>query len=599
MVFSEELMMLPTPAWQVIAKEPDASGHPRYEPSCRDAPRPRTLLSASRPTFALCVGDRSFPVMTAPQFTGIFLWPLALLRPLHHDDPFLLRKILLALGLASIALAHRLVKRFAAPEPAGTEGPGLAALAALGIAISPCFVLISSIIQTFETLPWTFLLVALLTLSTCPELKPVPESSALAAPEGSAPDRSPSSARLALAAFCVGLSILANVKAVFFIAPLLLLALRLRARFSSLRRTQWALVLASGAAALVPMLLPLAVDPSMRWAQGRGPDWKDRLLENLHHPERLFGALRDLALLFSNFGYYLVHDRLNPVSLAVAALVCAFVAVDTARTLHRRRGCVITATAGVIMLSYVAVVTLLYTEFPANYTPLHAVYGLALGAAAHRLHRFAERRAPRRFARVIAGALAAAVFVPFAWNTAETLRAVGEIPFVTNSRAERDLARYLVEHPEPGTPIVTINLLAGGVIDALSEGAVRTVQAHEWLGACESPQQRERAAACYHERWRALIEAQAPSGALRIVFPTDLSVVRRRAGLEEVQRRELERAASDLHRAVQVERTFHTPGAVPAALLLRLAEPPVSRAQSLESSEKERSYPTALALVYR
>ncbi|MEO7328933.1 MAG: hypothetical protein ABI193_10165 [Minicystis sp.] len=563
MVFSEELMMLPTPAWRVLAKEPDASGHLRDEPACHDTPRPAYLLSAGRPTFSICVGTRNFPVMTAPQFSGLFLWPLALLQSLHHDDPFLLRKILLGLGALSIALAHRLAARFSALDPQPSAGPSLASLAAVGIAVSPCFVLISSIIQPFETLPWIWVLAALLVLRGCPELAPAGRNVNVVN------NVTPSTARLAASAFFVGLSLLANVKAVFFLAPLLLLALRLGVRFDRIRRGQWACILAATLLPLVPMLLPIALDPSMSWAQGRGPDWKDRLLLNLHHPARIVDAVRDLVLLFSNFGYYLVHDRLNPVSLVVAAVVCAFVAFDTVRTLVRRRGCVVTAACGTIMLSYVAVVTLLYTEFPANYTPLHGVYGVALGCAAHRLAKLLRARVPR----LAAVTLAALIFVPFAWNSVQTMRSVEEIPFVTNAHAERDLARYLVEHPEPRALPITINLLAGGVVDALTGQQVKSLQAHQWLGVCEAGEQRERTADCLYERWRALLQAEVSKSALRVIFPTNLALVRRPAGLEDVQRRQLERAAADLRLDLRLEHTFTTPGGAPAALLFWIGPP--------------------------
>ncbi|MFO0761398.1 MAG: hypothetical protein U0359_33275 [Byssovorax sp.] len=559
MVFSEELMMLPTPAARVLANQPDASGKPVIEPSCRDTPRPRYVLSESRPTFALCAGDRSYPVMTAPQFAGLFLWPIALLRPLHHDDPFLIRKILLALGVASILLASKAVRRFSTSDEGDRGSPSLAALAAIGVAVSPCFVLIGSIIQTFETLPWVFTVAAVLVFSSCPELHP--------RPEGQSPteDRSPSSAKIALGAFLAGLALLANVKAVFFLVPLLLLAIRLRARVFSLRPAQWALALASGTLALTPMLLPIALDPSMRWAQGRGPDWKDRLIENLAHPGRILDAVRDLVLLFSNFGHYLARTTLNPVSFAVAALVTLFVIADTARTLVRRRGSVVVAACGTLMIAYVLVVTLLYTEFPANYTPLHAVYGIALGAAAHRLARaLSPRTSPRA-----ASALSLLVFVPFAWNTIETMRAVAEIPFVTNARAERDLSRYLAEHAEPRASTVSINLLAGGVVDALSGGRVETLQAHEWLRACESRAERDRAPACFRERFRALLDREARGGDVRVIFPTDLSLVRRPDGLDQVQRTALGEAARDLGLDLRVEETFFTPSGAPAILLFR------------------------------
>jgi hypothetical protein len=556
MVFSEEFIILPAPSRRVLAPRPGPDGRPREEPSCRDAPPRRLLLSGERPTLSLCVGARRFPVMAAPQFAGLFLWPLELLRPLHRDDPFAVRALLLPLGALAIALGYRLTARLG--------GRRLAALGALGTAVSPCFVSLTAIVQQFETLPWIFLLASLLALTGCPELAPPREGAAPA--EGP-----PSTARLVAGALCAGLAVLANVKALFCLAPLAALALRLGARPGAVRPRQRAAMAAVALGALLPMAAPFALDPSMGWAQGKGGDWRRDLAANLLRPTKALEAARDLVLMWSDFGSYLVGARPSLPSLLVAGAAFAFVLADTARTLARRRGCPVTAGCGVIMLAYLAVVTLLYAEFPANYTPLHGVYGLALGCAAHRLAGWLQaRRIPPAAAALLA---AAAVTGPFAASTVGSIRAFAEIPFVTNSRAERDLVRYLEAHPEPGSVTVTMNLLLGGVPDALSRGRVETVQAHRWFGVCERGESRADPAECLRGRWAALLRDRPGVRVTRVVVPASLAFVRRPPALLRAQVAQLERAARELGLALRLERTFSTPAGAPAARLYRLERP--------------------------
>ena len=551
MVFSEEFIILPTPARRVLAATPGPDGRPQPEPSCRDARHPRLMLSGERPTLSLCVGPRRFPILSAPQFAGFFLWPLELLRPLHQDDPHVQRELLLSLGLLSLALGYRLTARLG--------GRRLAALAALGTAVSPCFVSLFGIIQHFETLPWILLTGALLALSGCPPLAP-PGPSSVAAGEP------PSTGRLLLGAACAGLALLANIKALFIIVPLTALALRLGVRFGAIRPRQRVLMAAVAGASLLPMLIPIAMDPSMSWAQGRGSNWQSDLLTNLQHPLKVFAAARDLVLMWSNFGSYLTGERPALPSLVVASAVFLFVLADTARTLVRRRGCVVTAGCGAIMVTYLGVVTLLYTEFPANYTPLHAVYGIALGCAVDRLAGWLQAVIPP----APAVALASALLLPFAWSTVLSIRSFSEISFVTNSRAERDLVRYLESHPEPRSALVTVNLLLGGVLDALSRGRLESVQAHPWLGVCEHREMRSRTADCLYERWTTLLQSQPDVRVVRVVLPASLAFVHRPPSLLPLQVAQLARAARDAGLDLRLERTFTTPAGTPAARLYRL-----------------------------
>lgn len=543
MVFSEEFIVLPTSAGRVTARGPTPEGALRFDPVCRPGDR-RVLLTSERPTLSLCLGARRYPVMAAPHFTGLFLWPLELLRPLHRDDPFTLRLLLLPLGALSIALTHRLASRFG--------GARLATLAAFGMAVSSCFVCLTSIVQCFETLPWIFLVAALLLVTNLPALAPGADARA------EVPAR-----RLVAASACVGLALLANVKAVFLLAPLALLAWRLGARVTRIQRAQWWRMGAAVALPLLPILAPIVLDPSMRWSQGRGSNLGGDLAANLARPEKVFLAARDLILEWANFGRYMTRGHAGALPVAAAAAACVFVLVDTARTLVRRRGCVVTAACGVSLAAYLAVVSLLYVEFPANYTPLHAVFGVATGCAIERLVRHVG-------GRLLRAALAVVALAPFAVGTVDSIRAFEAVEFVTNSRVERDLVAHLIAHPEARAETVTVNLLAGGVLDAISRGRVRTVQAHPWLGACEHDEGGGDRAACLRARWASLLRGFGGAAVVRVVMPTSLAFVSRSSALLDAQRAGLEAAARDLGMSLRLERTFYTPRNAPAAQLLRV-----------------------------
>ncbi len=552
MVFSEEFIILPTASGRVTARGPTPDGALRFMPACRPGDH-RVQLSSERPTLSLCLGARRYPIMAAPHFTGLFLWPLQLLWPVHRDDPFALRLLLLPLGALSIALTHRLAARFG--------GARLATLVALGMATSSCFVCLTSIVQCFETLPWVFLIAALLLVTDLPALAPSADASSVA------PTR-----RLVAASICVGLALLANVKAVFLLGPLALLAWRLGVRVDRIEKPQrWRMAVAAGAA-LLPILAPIIIDPSMRWSQGRGSNLGGDITANLSHPGKLFEAARDLILEWASFGRYMTRGHADVFSVMAATAACAFVLVDTARTLSRRRGCVVTAACGVSIVTYLAVVALLYAEFPANYTPLHAVFGVATGSAVDRLVGLARHRALRPMLAVVA-------LAPFAFGTVDSIRAFESVEFVTNSRVERDLAAHLIEHPEPGAETVTVNLLAGGVLDAISRGRLHTVQAHPWLGACEHDDGGADRATCLRARWTSLLRGLRSASAVRVVMPTSLAFVSRPPQLLEAQRAGLEAAARELGLSLRLERTFYTPRGAPAAQLLRAARVDLNNAR--------------------
>lgn len=537
MVWDEETMVHSAPAPRVLAGELGRDGRPRLEASCADPTAPRFVLSSGRPRLAVCAAGRRWPLMIAPYFSGVFYWPFGLLAPLHHDDAFALRKLASLLGLASLLLTGRLVARL--------TNARTGALVALALGVSPTFVFLHAVLVHFETLPWLCLVAALLVLTR----------------DGARP---PSTRRLAAGGALLGLSVLANLKTVVLLAPLALVAWRLGPRgWFAPQPKRWA---AAGAAGLLP-LLPMFVVYALP-AQGygdRSEGWTGTLLRHLAEPQRLVPSARDMILWWSNVGYYfrafVARAPFNAVALAVASLAAVFALVGATRALRRREGDAVVAACGAWLASYVLMVALLYEEFPANYTPLHAVFGVAVGVFAASAGRWVASRAGAWAALPVAVALIA----PFGWSAAQTIDAARNFRLRTNVRTERALVAFLRARSSPGFTVLTVDARLAGVVDSISGGAVRTTQAHNYFQRCDPRARNANAQACLDLRWRALLGA---SGApLRAVIPLDAT--RWGSGQLSLEPSML-RAARALGRAVTLEATFDTAGGHPALALYRV-----------------------------
>ncbi len=539
MAWDEETMVHSVAAPRVLAGRPGPDGRPRLEPSCADAHAPTFVLSSGRPRLGVCAAGRLWPLMIAPYFSGVFYWPFGLLAPLHHDNVFVLRKFTLLMGALTLALTFLLVRRLA--------GRRAAALAAVATAVSPCFVLTHSILVHFETLPWMWLTAAMLVLA------------------GRSPsDAPPSSRRLTLGGFLVGLAVLANLKTVALIAPLALVAWRLDPRWRQLPLRRWITTAAAAALPLLPMVIVYLLPSGDYGDKSQG--WSRSLVAHLLQPQRLVPSTRDLLLWWSNVAYYfrdfVASAPLNVAALAVAVGALAFALRDAARTLWRREGDAVTAACGASLASYVAMVALLYESFPVNYTPLHTVFGVTLAVAVDRASQAVARRASRPS---LALPLALVALAPFFHNTVQTTEASRGFRLRTNPITERALVAYLRAHPAPGARIVTVDDRMAGVVDSLSDGELTTTQAGGYFRSCDPHTSNPRAQECLYERWRALLSATP--GPLRVVMPLD--VLTWRSGYVSLAP-SLQRAARELGREVAVEREFVTAGGLPAVALHRI-----------------------------
>lgn len=539
MVWDEETMVHSVPAPRVLAGAPGPDGRPRLEPSCAGPGAPTFVLSSGRPRLGVCGGGRLWPLMIAPYFSGVFYWPFGLLAPLHHDNVFVLRKFTLWLGAVSLVLTYLLVARHA--------GRQTAAIVALALGASPCFVFLHAVLVHFETLPWALLTAAMLVLS------------------GAGP-RAPSTRRLVAGALLLGLSVLANLKTVVIIAPLAAVAWRLGPRGRWVHPAQWVWVAAAALLPLAPMVVVYLL-PSQGYGD-KSTGWTDALASHLLQPQRIGPSARDMVMWWSNVAYYfrgfVAHARLNVAALALASAALAFVLVDAARTLRRGAGDAVTAACGACLAAYVVMVALLYDEFPANYTPLHAVFGVTLGVASARVASLLARRVGRPS---LALPLAAALVAPFACSSAQTVATSREFYLRTNARTERALVAFLRAHPgPPRVAVVTVDARMAGVVDSLSDGAVVTTQAQNYFQQCRPRLHNPGAQACLRTRWSGLLSALG--GPTRVVIPLDAE--RWHSGQVSFEPSLLQ-TARELGYDATIERTFGTAGGLPALALYRVA----------------------------
>ncbi len=556
MVWSEETMVHSVPAPVVLSATPGEDGTPRREPSCADAHTPLFVLSDGRPRLTLCAAGRSWPVMIAPYFAGYFYWPFTVFAGLHHDNVLLLRKLGLLLGAASILLTYRVVKRLA--------GPRIAALGALSTAVAPCFVVIHAILVHFETLPWCFLMLALLAFAGCPGL--VPTRTPAAPPAG---DDGFPIWRLAAGGFMTGCALIANLKTGVLIAPLFFVAHRLRIPVFRPGIRRWLVVMAAALVPLIP-LIALAFAPVGGYGD-KSSGWQHTLLAHLTQPQRILPNARDLILLWSNVPFYFSPvtgtTAFNHAAAAVATAAACFVVIDAARTLHRREGCALTAGLGACLVAYLVMVTLLYEDFPANFTPLHTIYALSIAVAVARLAERLSRGGAWPWAAVPIAILALG---PFAWNVAQSERAFADARIPTNVRTELALVDYLLEHIEPGTVNVTVDSQLLGVVDSLSNGSVRTTQAESYLRACRPYKGNPDAQACLHERWQRLLPFVG-AGVIRVIMPESFAAW----GSRHIDiTPTLERAAAAAGYTLSLERSFPAPHGAPGIVVYRAVPGP-------------------------
>jgi hypothetical protein len=251
------------------------------------------------------------------------------------------------------------------------------------------------------------------------------------------------------------------------------------------------------------------------------------------------------------------------------------------RALVQRRGDIVAASVAVLLVVYVVMLTLLDRQYPVNFTPLHAVFGLAVWVLGDAVlaHPWAARLREgigERAQTVVALALA----VPFAVASAGTARAFWELPAPFNLHAETGLLEHLsrVDPRDGRIHVVTTENLLAGIVESMSGGTIPVAQAEDYLVECRRARRQEGgtgdadpAVACYEARFGRLLET-LPDRPLRFVLGADLRMLRdpTRAGAPSAMQRGLAAAAAARGGRVEAEASFETGTGLPAITLYRV-----------------------------
>lgn len=569
-IMSEELMShTSTTTERISVMQPDV-GPLLWDASCRDEAAPATIVNEHRrPQFSLCFKGRQYPLVVSSYMSGYFYWPLALFSGLHHDNATRTRWFSIFLGVIDIILTFLVINRFGRPA--------LAAATAVALAVSSVFALTHVLLVNFETLPWTFTMAALFVLAGSPALT---TRSDLRPEEQHVP-----TSRLVAGAFFFGLAIAANIKAVFILAPILIVAWRLGTPLRRIKRRQWGYVLTAGVVPLAPLIWFALAYSHLFLSGDKSGGMVQTFLSNIRHPTLWLERTRDLLSYWSSMADYLASKAtlLSPLGTsAIACIAFVYIMFDTVRTLVRGRGDAIVAACGLIFFSHIAMLTLLVSWFPYNYTPVNALFGIGVGCLLVRVAGSNVVASVTQRFNVSHGALflafTVALSTPFALESARAVHTLKNIPAPFNQHVEQELLAYLTgnEGSEGPVRLVSTENLLNGVVESLSEGRVKVTQAEDYIDACKRGGGQDESAredalkSCYESRFRRLISNTHP-GPMRVVVRTDARAIRPEEGSREDHlRAALETAAQQLDVKLELEATFGTPSGNTVLALYRV-----------------------------
>lgn len=537
----EEISTFPTRPAQVLVATQDGL---EIEPSCADPDAPRTVRSEGRPVLAVCASGLTLPVLIAPYASGIPHWHSLLGWPLHDGTVFGLRRWTLLVGLLSLLLIHRLVRRLCDDLTAGVT--------TLVLSVSPAFILLHANLLQYEVAPWIFLMLAGVTVL---------------GPPGSSGLRRP-----LLTGLWTGLSLAANIKAVFSLIAIAFVAWRVKA----LEKPRMA-ELGKAAIGFVAGLAPLWVPNAVFGGGGLSQQVTTRS-EFLARPTSIEDVgleLINVVRFVSDTGSYLSPEwqPLGAVGMITAVLVALAVLhalVHTVRVVIGRGGHPLGALIGCLILGFVVVSLELYNKRPAaNYAPLHGFFAImvamAVVAAARRLDATGVPWLHRP--RLTAIGLASVYALGLAHSTIVRIAAVADMPMTINASAERRLVNHLIEHPDPTATIYTTTYNLAGVFDSLGRGEISTVRLERVFNNCPNDDVH-----CVETRFSWLMEYPGALPA-RVVLPVAVNAFDEgNAGSYEAA---LTQAAERAGVTMTVERDFATgvDGAGPPAVRLVRLDP--------------------------
>lgn len=457
----EEISTFPTRPARVLVASGDALA---VEPSCADANPPSTVSSEGRPVLAVCTNGLTLPVLIAPYASGIPHWHSLLGWPLHGGTIFGLRRFGLWVGLLSLVLIHRLVRRL--------RDEATADVTTLVLGVSPAFILLHATLLQYEVAPWIFLMLAGLAVLGPPGL------------EGPQVPRRP-----LLTGVLTGLAMASNIKAAFLLIAIVFVAWRVQA----LRGIRIAHV-GKAAGGFVLGFAPLWVPNLMLGGEGLSRQVSQRS-ESFARPT----TLEDLGLEFVNVvrfssdtGSYMSSEwePLGVVGIVTAvlfALALLYVVVQTVRVLGSWGGHPLEALTGCLVLGFVLVSLELYNKRPAaNYAPLHGFFAIMMAMAVTAAARWLQAlrvpgcKSPRRTSIALASVCA----LGLAHSTYGRIATADDMPLSFNARAEQRLVAHLIDHPEPTATIYTTTYNLAGVIDSLGGGALSTVRLERVFNSC-------------------------------------------------------------------------------------------------------------------
>lgn len=472
--WDEETMVQPGPALTLLSPTLTHSGAAQVGDSCQTSGGLRTLWLADRPHWNLCYAGRSWPVMIAGYLGGVLYWPLGALGALLGDDLLRRRALSTVLGLVALLAGVRLARE--------VEGEDAVLPTALALATTPAFVLVHALMLHYETLPSTLLLLAGLVFA-----------------RGVRGGRQLDPASLRAIAVLIGFSLLANLRFSLMLVAIGLTAWRLRAPVRGLRPRHWAEALGLLLLAMAPTLLyPLLSPPGMQGDRMRS--LPVALAHNLTDPSVFLHTGYDLLRWWSNFVDYLSilrgTTRFSVPAFVIAAAALGWVTWEGLRALWRREGSPLAAMLALSLLGFWSTSALIYSTYPRNLAPLHAVFGMSLGLALTRLAGALRHRisGPARLG------LCALLTLPFVDSIEQIARASHTSRWPANLVTERAVTDWLVAHPLPGSRLVVFHPQLDGVIEGLSAGALRPVHAAPLFWPCEQSE-----TSCLTRRMNALL----------------------------------------------------------------------------------------------
>ena len=518
-VSHEELAVHAAPPPTNVAIE---DGRVRADDACAG---PSSLVfAAGRPSLIFCALGLAWPIMVTEYIGGVHYWPLQLLRPLHHGDPVALRRTALAVGVIFLVVLFWLVEQ---------TGDSLrAAVAVLTAAVLPPFLVLSSMLVLFETVPALLVACAALVVAKRPD-----------------PDAPPTPQRAAVAGMLAGFAVFGNVKAVMLVAPLLAWAL-----FQSrpLRRTSITAWLAAAAAALLavaPMLVAALADPAHRF--GNQVSLRVSGVASRLDP-RLLSAEFFYPIAMAADPRYFFDGDIWPVTLLMPGAGFAYSVVSLIRAVRHRIHDRVAAACGAIVLFYIVFVWLAYGQsIHANYAPVAAAQAVSMGCAIVAFGRWIGGRGGL-LGIAAASALTVISLVPNLYRRGSLL----DLAVGINLAAERALGEYLRHTPDGPVAVTSYNL--EGVPDALTgRPALRLYVA---LAACASVSDTAR---CERDVLTAMMTAEPSARYLVVLSPTEMDEAPAARALAT-----LKEAAQSRGGRVREEARFETPKGIPVLALV-------------------------------